>query len=96
MAPARPTRGVTVHGSDGASIGVLSAITSQGALVERPLRRTVYVPFEAIATVHNEQLTLRIAADQVDGMPWRHPDEQMMSGAADRRTADGLGGCAWR
>lgn len=79
MAPARPTGGVSVHGPDGASIGVLTMITSQGSLVERPLRPAVYVPFEAIATVHNEQLTLRITADQVDGMPWRHADERLMS-----------------
>ena len=74
VAPARPAQGVTVCGPDGAYIGVLMEINRHGALVERPVRRAVYVPFAAIATVRDEQLVLTVAADQVDRMPWRHPD----------------------
>ena len=73
VAPARPARGVTVCGPDGASIGVLMEINRQGALVKRPVRGAVYVPFAAIATVRDEQLVLTVAVDQVDRMPWRHP-----------------------
>ena len=73
VASARPARGVTVCGPDGASIGVLMEINRQGALVERPVRGAVYVPFAAIATVRDEQLVLTVAVDQVDRMPWRHP-----------------------
>ena len=74
VAPARQARGVAVCGPDGTYIGVLKEINSHGALVERSVQRAVYVPFEAIATVRDEQLTLAVAADQVDRMLWQHPD----------------------
>ncbi len=96
VASARPARGVTVCGPDGAYIGVLTAISNQGALVERPRRPAVYVPFEAIATVRDEQLTLTIAADQVDRMPWRHADDGVVPDASERLMANAPGGCAWR
>lgn len=96
VAPARPARGVTVCGPDGSFIGVLTAISSPGALVERPQRPAVYVPFEAIATVRDEQLTLTMAADQVDRMPWQRADDGIIPGASDRLMANAPGGCAWR
>lgn len=64
---------VEIRGVDGQSIGILTTIDGHGVLVDRPLASDVYVPFEANATVRDEQLVLTVAANQVDGMNWPHP-----------------------
>lgn len=65
--------GMAVLGRDGVSIGRLKAVRDDDMLVDRLLRRDVYVPFEAIHTVEPRGIVLTIEADQVEAMHWSHP-----------------------
>ena len=67
------TRGMAVVGADGGHIGVLKDVNATSVLVDRPWRRDVYVPFDAIRDVVSGQLVLTIAAAQVDSMEWPKP-----------------------
>jgi hypothetical protein len=62
-----------VLGADGMHVGHLKQVRLADMLVDRALRRDVYVPFEAIADVRSEGIVLTIPADQVDSMHWLHP-----------------------
>src|SRR5437879_4720895 len=67
------TEGMPVLGADGVRVGHVKQIRLADMLVDRALRRDVYVPFEAIADVRSEGIVLTIPADQVDSMNWAHP-----------------------
>jgi hypothetical protein len=67
------TEGMPVLGADGVHVGRLKQVRLADVLVDRALRRDVYVPFEAIADVTNEEIVLAIPADQVDTMNWSRP-----------------------
>ena len=67
------TEGMPVLGADGVHVGRLKQVRLADMLVDRALRRDVYVPFEAIADVRSEGIVLTIPADQVDSMNWAHP-----------------------
>ncbi len=69
MAP----EGMEVVGRDGVPVGCLKAVRGDAMLVDRVLRRDVYVPFEAIHTVTGEQIVLTIPGDAVEAMRWPHP-----------------------
>jgi hypothetical protein len=65
--------GLPVLGADEVHVGRLKQVRQADLLVDRALRRDVYVPFEAIADVRGEGIVLTIPADQVDSMNWSHP-----------------------
>jgi hypothetical protein len=65
--------GMAVLGADGVRVGRLKQIRLADVLVDRALRRDVYVPFEAIADVTSEGIVLTIPADQVDTIHWSRP-----------------------
>ena len=65
--------GMTVYGTNGDEIGLVKEVRSNDFLVDRSLRRDVYVPFNAIQTVRNDQVVLNLPADQVDSMSWPNP-----------------------
>ena len=65
--------GMTVYGTNGDEIGLVKEVRSNDFLVDRSLRRDVYVPFNAIQTVRNDQVVLNLPADQVDSMNWPNP-----------------------
>ena len=67
------TDGMDVVGADGVRVGQVKAVSSTAMLVDRSLQRDVFVPFEAIDTVTNNQIVLTIPSDQVDRMHWPHP-----------------------
>lgn len=67
------TNGMDVVGRDGVSIGHLKDVRSDDMLVDRLLRRDIYVPFEAIHQVTERAIVLMIPADRVETMHWPHP-----------------------
>ena len=62
-----------VVGADGRRVGFVAAIRRDDILVDRPLRRDIYVPFSAVREVTGEQVVLRIPAAEVDRQGWPHP-----------------------
>ena len=65
--------GLEVLGADGARVGQVKAARPPDILVDRALKRDVYVPFEAVQDVRENQIILTIPADQVDSMNWPRP-----------------------
>lgn len=65
--------GMDVVGCDGVAIGRLKDVRSDDMLVDRPLRRDVYVPFETIDRVTERAIVLTIPANQVETTHWTHP-----------------------
>lgn len=68
------TEGMDVVGADGVVVGQVKGANPSAVLVDRALRRDVYVPFEAIDTVTDNRIVLAIPAIEVDRMHWPHPD----------------------
>lgn len=65
--------GMAAVGSDGGVIGTISEARDEDFLVERPLARDVYVPYEAVRAVVAGLVQLDVRSDEVNQMPWRHP-----------------------
>lgn len=68
------TEGMDVAGADGVVVGQVKGANPSALLVDRALRRDVYVPFEAIDAVRDNRIILTIPAAGVDHMHWPHPD----------------------
>ena len=68
------TRGMDVVGADGERVGRLKDVDASSVLVDRPLKRDIYVPHAAIQGVRDNRIVLTIPADEVDRMGWPHPD----------------------
>jgi hypothetical protein len=62
-----------VVGSDGDRVGTVKQIRENDFLVNRPLQRDVYVPFDAVKDVANGKVVLTVQAGQVDNMNWPKP-----------------------
>jgi hypothetical protein len=69
-----------VVGSDGEGIGDVSEISNNSFLVDRPLHRDVFVPFNAIRSMSGNRVTLSVQADEVDEQGWATP--ALMSSSA--------------
>ena len=67
------SHGMEVVGADGAHVGRLKEMRLADILVDRPLKRDVYVPFTAIQGVRGDTIVLTIPAAQVDQMDWPQP-----------------------
>jgi len=65
--------GMEVVGADGGHVGRLKEIRPADILVDRTLKRDVYVPFAAVQGVRGEAIVLTIPAAQVDQMDWPQP-----------------------
>ncbi len=66
-------RGAEICGADGEPIGHLKGVGSADMLVDRPLRRDIYVPLMAVDTISEQRVVLTIPAAQVDDMHWPAP-----------------------
>ena len=62
-----------VLGSDAKDIGQVKAIRDTDFLVDRSMKRDVYVPYSAIRDVSGDRIVLNIQSDQVDNMGWANP-----------------------
>lgn len=80
--PAVPMRvhiqpGMEVFGSDGVSVGLVKEVRGEDFLVDRTMRRDVYVPLEAVQGVATdvapERVILGVSAEQVGEMGWAEP-----------------------
>jgi sporulation protein YlmC with PRC-barrel domain len=67
------SHGMEVVGADGTQVGRLKEMRLADILVDRPLKRDVYVPFTAIQGVRGDTIVLTIPAAQVDQMDWPQP-----------------------
>ncbi len=65
--------GMRVVGSDMGNIGNVKDIRNNDFLVDIPMQRDVYVPFNAIQTVNDDQVVLNIPAGQLKDMNWPKP-----------------------
>ena len=66
--------GLEVVSTDGSGIGKVKQVRVSDFLVDRPLHRDVYVPFESVQSIRDGKVLLNIAADKVDDMGWANPD----------------------
>ncbi len=62
-----------VIGSDNGSIGQVRDVRENDLLIDLPMKRDVYVPFDAIEEVTIDLVALNIASDQVGTMGWDNP-----------------------
>jgi ferritin-like metal-binding protein YciE len=65
--------GMEVVGQDIGHIGTVKEIREADFLVDRKMKRDVYVPFNAIQNVDDGRATLNIPVKQVDTMGWQRP-----------------------
>ena len=65
--------GMTVYGVNGNEIGMVKEIRSNDFLVNRSLHRDIFVPFNAVQSVSDDQVYLNVPSDQVDTMNWPSP-----------------------
>lgn len=65
--------GMTVCGTNGNEVGLVKEVRANDFLVNRSFQRDIYVPFNAVQTVRNDQVVLTIPADAVDTMDWPNP-----------------------
>ncbi len=65
--------GMQVVGSDMGSIGQVRDVRENDFLIDLPMKRDVYAPFNAIQNVDDGQVVLNIPANQVSNMNWPNP-----------------------
>jgi ferritin-like metal-binding protein YciE len=65
--------GMAVFGSYAGSVGHVKEVRSTDFLVDRPARRDVYVPVDAIEEMIGDTIVLKVTADDVDSMGWEKP-----------------------
>jgi ferritin-like metal-binding protein YciE len=65
--------GMRVIGSDNGSIGQVRDVRENDFLIDLPMKRDVYVPFDAIEEVTIDLVALNIPSDQVGNMGWGNP-----------------------
>jgi hypothetical protein len=61
-------------GSDGNNVGDVKEISNNSFLVDRSMKRDLYVPFAAIRSMSGNRITLSLRADEVDDQGWATPD----------------------
>jgi len=62
--------GMDVVGANTEPVGTIVEIRRDDFLVDRPLARSVYVPFDIIRGVSRQHVALDIPAGQIDNMGW--------------------------
>jgi ferritin-like metal-binding protein YciE len=65
--------GMRVIGSDNGSIGQVRDVRENDFLIDLPMKRDAYVPFDAIEEVTIDLVALNIPSDQVGAMGWDNP-----------------------
>src|SRR5579872_1640129 len=74
MSPASQLQqGMQVVGSDMGKIGNVKDVRENDFLVDIPMQRDVYVPFNAIQNVNGDQVVLTIPVSQIKDMNWSNP-----------------------
>lgn len=65
--------GMDVVGMKGQSVGQVKEVRSNDFLVDRPMARDVYVPFDACQSTDGK-IRLNVQADEVDNQNWPEPE----------------------
>src|SRR5437879_5148415 len=73
--------GMDVLGVDGQNVGRVKEVRANDFLLDRPVARDLYVPYQVIMTVqrHGEKpvkgnaLVLNVSAAHLDSQGWEHP-----------------------
>jgi uncharacterized protein (TIGR02271 family) len=65
--------GMEVVGSDGERVGLVKEVRAGDLLVDRAMRRDLYVPLDAVREVTGERVVLTIPADEADDQGWPNP-----------------------
>jgi hypothetical protein len=67
------TADMQVIDAAGALVGQVKELRGPCVLVDRRLKRDLYVPLEAIVARDGETLTLNVTVDQIDELGWSKP-----------------------
>jgi hypothetical protein len=79
---ARLVLGMQVVSADGQPIGTLKELRDADMLVDRRLRRDIYVPLSAISELSGQTVTLNVAADVIGDQHWDMPSPLPQEGEA--------------
>ena len=74
--------GMQVVAADGQPIGTLKELRDADMLVNRRLRRDIYVPLSALSEVSGQTVTLNVAADAIGDQDWDMPSPLPQEGEA--------------
>jgi ferritin-like metal-binding protein YciE len=66
-------QGMEVVGQDTGNVGTVKEMRDGDFLIDRPMKRDVYVPYNAIQNIDGGRAILNIPAGQVDSMGWDKP-----------------------
>ena len=69
----RVRENMEVVGSDGEAVGGVKEISNNSFLIDRPMHRDLFVPFNAIRSMSGNRLTLSVQANEVDDQGWATP-----------------------
>jgi hypothetical protein len=67
-------KGMEVVGSDNQRIGSVKKIRSRDFLVDRPLGRDIYVPFDACQEADHQRIKLGVPSNEIDQQNWEQPE----------------------
>jgi hypothetical protein len=59
--------------ADGQQVGTVKEVRAGDFLLDRPMRRDIYVPFDFIRDATGDRLTLRIRSEEIDQRGWESP-----------------------
>jgi hypothetical protein len=65
--------GMQVVGTDGGNIGTVKEVRNNDFLVNIPMHRDVYVPYNAVQNVTGNTVALNIPSNQINNMGWPNP-----------------------
>lgn len=68
--PARLTPGLQVVGPTGEEIGEVKEVRTYDFVLNRTMKRDVYVPFRFVREIAGSTLTLDVRRDEIDEMGW--------------------------
>jgi hypothetical protein len=74
--------GMQVVAADGQPVGALKQLRDADMLVDRSLRRDIFVPLSAISELSGQTLTLNVAADAIGDQGWEMPSPLPQEGEA--------------
>lgn len=69
----RPQPGMTVISHDATEVGTIKEVRAKDFLLDRSMRRDVYVPFRVIAAVTGSRVQLTVTTDEINAADWEKP-----------------------
>ena len=65
--------GMRVVAADGKDVGTVKAVRDRDFLIDRPMSRDVYAPFDTIQNVAGDTVTLNVSSDRLNDPDWPKP-----------------------